>query len=123
MASRWAYHAARRAASVLSFSGRESVSSYEITTQLRHMAVGSRASSPGGMSDALKWKWLKSQGADLNPCQSALHPSVTTGKQPPPTGDEVSVQKAYNPGSTCFGCGTPYTKEPLLCMIEVVMKF
>lgn len=108
MYGRWAGLAlpARRAAS-----GVASSSCCQATEQLRCMAVGTRASGGGGgggskkdgMSDTLKWKWLKSQGAEVNPCNSAQHPSVMAGM--PPSGDEVSVQQAYNASSSCFGCG------------------
>ena len=115
MFGRWATQAARRAAAALGSAAAGGTSScsagsWEAGTQLRSMAVGSKsgssgASSGGGMSQTLKWQWLKSQGADVNPCNSALHPSVTAGM--PPSGDAVPVQQAYNPSSTCFGCGAP----------------
>ena len=104
MMARWASLAASRAVASAA------CSAWEAAAQLRCMAVGSRASGgagSGGMSDTLKWKWLKSQGAEVNPCNSAEHPSVMAGM--PPSGDEVSVQQAYNPGSSCFGCGATAT--------------
>ena len=54
-------------------------------------------------AEGLKWSWLQKQGAEVNPCNSALHPAVLAGLQP--KGNERSVQEAYNPSSQCFGCG------------------
>ena len=54
-------------------------------------------------SEGLKWTWLQKQGAEVNPCNSALHPAVLAGLKP--KGNERSVQEAYNPSSQCFGCG------------------
>lgn len=51
-----------------------------------------------------QWKHMASQYR-LNPCNSPLHPAVQTGAVPTPEGDEVPVQVAYTPESTCFGCG------------------
>ena len=64
-------------------------------------------------SEGLKWTWLQKQGAEVNPCNSALHPAVAAGLQP--RGDARSVQEAYNPSSQCFGCGArswqPFTYD------------
>jgi acyl-coenzyme A thioesterase PaaI-like protein len=41
----------------------------------------------------------------VNPCNSKLHPSVTEAGIEPESEEEVSVQEAYTPESTCWGCG------------------
>jgi hypothetical protein len=43
-------------------------------------------------------------GAQINPCNSLLHPAVQAGIQPEGA-EELSVQSAYTPKSQCFGCG------------------
>mmetsp|Transcript_16982 Transcript_16982/g.50903 ORF Transcript_16982/g.50903 Transcript_16982/m.50903 type:complete len:257 (-) Transcript_16982:315-1085(-) len=50
------------------------------------------------------WKFLATQGAVINPCNSPLHPAVQSGLQPA-DGEVLSVQQAYTPNSKCFGCG------------------
>jgi hypothetical protein len=50
-------------------------------------------------------RWPPFQGFAVNPCNSKLHPSVTEAGIAPDSDEEVSVQKAYTPESTCWGCG------------------
>lgn len=45
------------------------------------------------------------QGFAVNPCNSKLHPSVTEAGIEPESEEELSVQEAYTPESTCWGCG------------------
>ena len=47
--------------------------------------------------------WL--QGYDVNPCHSKLHPAFTEAGIEPEEEEELPVQEAYTPESTCFGCG------------------
>ncbi len=69
-------------------------------------------------SEGLKWSWLQKQGAEVNPCNSALHPAVLAGLKP--KGNERSVQEAYNPSSQCFGCGAraglPFLDHSVPCL-------
>mmetsp|Transcript_12606 Transcript_12606/g.22316 ORF Transcript_12606/g.22316 Transcript_12606/m.22316 type:complete len:266 (+) Transcript_12606:60-857(+) len=52
-----------------------------------------------------QWQALAGAG-QVNPCHSKLHPAVVTGVVALPEGDvELSVQEAYTPRGTCFGCG------------------
>ncbi|KAI7839781.1 hypothetical protein COHA_006581 [Chlorella ohadii] len=44
-------------------------------------------------------------GFQVNPCNSKLHPSVTEAGIEPDSEEELSVQEAYTPESTCWGCG------------------
>lgn len=62
--------------------------------------------STASQSDAA-WKTLQEQGVEVNPCGSKFHPAVKLGLLPePPEDEEVkSLQEAYAPWSTCFGCG------------------
>lgn len=53
------------------------------------------------------WKTLQDQGFDVNPCGSWHHPAVKAGLRP--AENEKSIQEAYTPSSTCFGCGTVYS--------------
>ena len=43
-------------------------------------------------SEGLKWTWLQKQGAEVNPCNSALHPAVAAGPA-------AAGQRAQRPGS------------------------
>eukprot|EP00882_Tetradesmus_deserticola_P002283 GHRQ01002436.1.p1 GENE.GHRQ01002436.1~~GHRQ01002436.1.p1 ORF type:complete len:239 (+),score=66.71 GHRQ01002436.1:342-1058(+) len=52
-----------------------------------------------------QWHWMVSQGHQINPCNSKLHPAVTEAGIQPEGGEEVAVQVAYTPKSHCFGCG------------------
>lgn len=45
------------------------------------------------------------QGYDINPCHSKLHPAFTEAGIEPEEEEELPVQEAYTPESTCFGCG------------------
>lgn len=56
----------------------------------------------GGRS---KWNVLKSEGYNVNPCNSKLHPAVVDAGIEPDSEEELPVQEAYTPESTCFGCG------------------
>ncbi|KAL4853874.1 hypothetical protein ACK3TF_005242 [Chlorella vulgaris] len=77
-------------------------------------ATGSRPyiGSSSSWSSGGQWEVLRSQGFAVNPCNSKLHPSVTEAGIAPDSDEEVSVQKAYTPESTCWGCG-PAAKEGL----------
>lgn len=48
---------------------------------------------------------IASQGYDVNPCRSRLHPAVTEAGIEPESSEELPVQEAYTPESSCFGCG------------------
>jgi acyl-coenzyme A thioesterase PaaI-like protein len=52
-----------------------------------------------------QWSLLQQKGYDINPCKSKLHPAVKAEGLEPEDGEEVCVQDAYTPDSTCFGCG------------------
>eukprot|EP00879_Flechtneria_rotunda_P003509 GHRR01003739.1.p1 GENE.GHRR01003739.1~~GHRR01003739.1.p1 ORF type:complete len:255 (+),score=61.69 GHRR01003739.1:283-1047(+) len=52
-----------------------------------------------------QWEFLVSQGHEINPCNSMLHPAVTEAGILPDGGAELAVQQAYTPKSQCFGCG------------------
>lgn len=45
------------------------------------------------------------QGYNVNPCNSPLHPAVTEAGIEPESEEELPVQEAYTPESACFGCG------------------
>jgi acyl-coenzyme A thioesterase PaaI-like protein len=45
------------------------------------------------------------QGYDVNPCRSRLHPAFTEAGIQPESDEELPVQEAYTPESSCFGCG------------------
>lgn len=45
------------------------------------------------------------QGYDVNPCRSRLHPAFTEAGIEPEGEEELPVQEAYTPESSCFGCG------------------
>lgn len=66
----------------------------------RRMAHTSRRCSSGQ-----QWEVLRNQGFQVNPCNSRLHPSVTEAGIEPDSEEELSVQEAYTPESTCWGCG------------------
>jgi hypothetical protein len=51
----------------------------------------------------------------VNPCNSKLHPSVTEAGIEPESEEEVSVQEAYTPESTCWGCGAPAAAAAAAC--------
>ena len=51
-----------------------------------------------------RWALLKERGVNVNPCRSALHPSTDEAVDVE-QGEELSIQQAYTPDSTCFGCG------------------
>lgn len=66
-------------------------------------ASGGLAGGPPAGGD--RWGWMVEQGHKINPCNSKLHPAVIEeGIEPEPV-EEVSVQEAYTPESSCFGCG------------------
>jgi acyl-coenzyme A thioesterase PaaI-like protein len=48
---------------------------------------------------------LGAQGYDVNPCNSPFHPAVEAGIEPDHEAEELPVQEAYTPESSCFGCG------------------
>jgi hypothetical protein len=50
-----------------------------------------------------KQRTPQTQGHRINPCNSLLHPAAEAGIAP--EGDELCVQDAYTPHSTCWGCG------------------
>lgn len=54
-------------------------------------------------SERTRWEWMAAQGHKVNPCNSKLHPAAEAGMAP--DGDEMAVQDAYTPHSTCWGCG------------------
>lgn len=47
---------------------------------------------------------MKEQGHKINPCNSDLHPAAEAGIKPEGE-EELPVQEAYTPQSTCWGCG------------------
>ena len=47
-----------------------------------------------------------------NPCNSPLHPAARAGIKPDEE-EVLSVQVAYTPKSTCFGCGASRAALPL----------
>lgn len=51
-----------------------------------------------------KWQEV-AKAHKVNPCNSRLHPAVKAGILPDPKGEELCVQDAYNPESSCWGCG------------------
>jgi hypothetical protein len=71
--------------------------SCEATVQVRPSTAAVRTGTA--------WKTLQDQGFDVNPCGSKHHPAVKVGVLPE-TEDVKSLQEAYTPWSTCFGCGT-----------------
>ncbi|EFN51182.1 hypothetical protein CHLNCDRAFT_59311 [Chlorella variabilis] len=73
----------------------------------RSYAHSSRRSLSGS-----QWEVLRNQGFAVNPCNSKLHPSVTEAGIEPESEEELSVQEAYTPESTCWGCG-PVAKDGL----------
>lgn len=54
---------------------------------------------------AKTWKLLHKQGYEVNPCRSPLHPAVIEAGIEPDSEEELSVQDAYTPESSCWGCG------------------
>jgi hypothetical protein len=62
-------------------------------------------SSSRWCSSGAQWEVLRQQGFQVNPCNSKLHPSVTEAGIEPDSEEELSVQEAYTPESTCWGCG------------------
>lgn len=52
-----------------------------------------------------RWDLLHEQGYNINPCNSKLHPAVTEAGIAPESEEEVPVQEAYTPESSCYGCG------------------
>lgn len=67
--------------------------------------------------ETTQWELLRSEGYNINPCNSKLHPAYMEAGIEPDSEEERSVQEAYTPESTCFGCGTyiillPF-KQPL----------
>lgn len=62
-------------------------------------------SSSRRCSSGAQWEVLRQQGFQVNPCNSRLHPSVTEAGIEPDSEEELSVQEAYTPESTCWGCG------------------
>lgn len=66
---------------------------------------GRPGDTPGNTHADEKWELLRSQGYDVNPCNSKLHPAVTEAGIVPESDEELSVQEAYTPESDCFGCG------------------
>lgn len=74
------------------------------------------------------WTILEDQGYDVNPCGSWHHPAVKAGLRP--ADNEKSLQEAYTPASSCFGCGMQIAADSIyldgvnwLCMVrtEVLM--
>ena len=75
------------------------------------------------------WRTLQEQGFEVNPCGSKFHPAVKMGLLPSPV-EEVDTQKslqdAYAPWSTCFGCGAlqmfvfNVSKACQTCLIHLV---
>lgn len=63
-----------------------------------------RLSSTNG-SFPSQWELLRNRGHIVNPCNSPLHPAVTNAGIEPEEGEELPVQVAYTPESSCFGCG------------------
>ncbi|KAL4423625.1 hypothetical protein ABPG77_009212 [Micractinium sp. CCAP 211/92] len=74
------------------------------SSQCRGFAHSSRYIRSGS-----QWEVLRQQGFDVNPCNSRLHPSVTEAGIEPESGEELSVQEAYTPESSCWGCGPAAT--------------
>eukprot|EP00884_Botryococcus_braunii_P017515 jgi/Botrbrau1/4447/Bobra.0348s0035.1 len=75
-------------------------------------AQGKQVACFASNHDGRKWEVLRSEGHDLNPCNSRLHPSVVEGGIEPRESTEIPVQEAYTPDSRCFGCG-PSAQEGL----------
>ncbi|PSC69292.1 thioesterase superfamily [Micractinium conductrix] len=63
------------------------------------------AHSSGHRLSGSQWEVLRNQGFAVNPCNSRLHPSFTEAGIEPDQEEELSVQEAYTPESTCWGCG------------------
>lgn len=53
---------------------------------------------------------------DLSAVGRRLHPAYTEAGMEP-EGEELSVQAAYTPESTCFGCGQAHLEQPNLHML------
>jgi len=54
---------------------------------------------------AARWDTLVQQGHDVNPCGSKFHPAATAGVLDANDAPTRSLQEAYCPASTCYGCG------------------
>jgi hypothetical protein len=63
------------------------------------------AESPQMQKTLKAWKALLEEGHVINPCKSLHHPAAKAGFETP-IGEPLSLQEAYTPMSTCFGCGT-----------------
>lgn len=72
---------------------------------LRSRGLGAQAHAQllSSKASGQPWEWMKSVGYEVNPCNSSLHPAVEEGLAP--SSPERSVQEAYTPESTCYGCG------------------
>ena len=67
------------------------------------------------------WRTLQEQGFEVNPCGSKFHPAVKMGLVPSVEDvEEVkSLQEAYAPWSTCFGCGA---LQLLVCNVSMACQ-
>ena len=52
-------------------------------------------------------------GPHAKKCGHRLHPAVVLAKMDPEEGEEISVQRAYNPESSCWGCGDSAAEDAL----------
>lgn len=68
--------------------------------------VPTRGQANAAAAKESAWKTLKDEGFDVNPCGSWYHPSVREGLRP--VEKEKSLQEAYTPASTSFGCGVQF---------------
>ena len=60
---------------------------------------------------AKKWNVLVNQGHELNPCGSKFHPAQQAGVLGDVEVPERSLQEAYTPLSTAYGCGEVSTSD------------
>lgn len=63
----------------------------------------SRSQANAAAAHDSTWKHLEEKGYDVNPCGSWHHPAVKAGLRP--ADNQKSLQEAYTPASSCFGCG------------------
>lgn len=102
--SLWAAHVALPSAAAAAAAVPWPAGSSSSSQGSRGYAHSSRHSRSGS-----QWEVLRQQGFDVNPCNSRLHPSVTEAGIEPESGEELSVQEAYTPESSCWGCGPAAT--------------
>lgn len=69
------------------------------------LASGSQRCFADKAETGSQWHWMVAQGHTINPCNSMLHPAVKEAGILPEAKEELAVQEAYTPKSTCFGCG------------------